>query len=130
DAWQVNVDIPILILGAGRHSMHQGAIGIVRSAGRLGIPAFHAYEGRRSPLERSRYSRGKLALPPSASASDKLRGLGEFAARNGRSVLIPVDDASAMFVGDRVRELERDFLFPRQPDGLARSLANKREMYR
>ncbi len=110
--------------------MHHGALGIVRSAGSLGIPVFHAHADRRSPIDRSRYSRGSLILPLDASAEERLELLREFNCEHGRAVLVAVEDASAMFVEDHAGSLEDAFLFPRLPSGLARALADKREMHR
>ena len=47
----------------------------------------------------------------------------------GRAILMPVDDAGSVFVEEHADALESDFLFPRQPDGLAQALSSKREMY-
>jgi len=123
-------ETPILILALAELSMRHGALGVVRSAGSLGIPVFHAHAGRRSPIDRSRYSSGSLALPPDATAEQRLQILREFSRERGRAVLLPVDDASVMFVEDHAGALEDAFLFPRQPSGLAHALADKREMYR
>jgi D-aspartate ligase len=121
--------IPILILGLAGLSMHHGALGAMRSAGRLGIPVFHAQVDRRSPIDRSRYSRGGLVLPPDGAGDRTLAVLTEFAAGHGPCILLAVDDASAMFVADHSDELRETFLFPRQPGGLARALADKRAMH-
>ena len=122
---------PILILGLAGLSMHHGALGVMRSAGRLGISVFHAQPARRSPIDRSRYSRGGLLLPADAGEDRTLALLREFAAEHGRTILLAVDDASAMFVADHSEELaEASFLFPRQPRGLTRALADKRAMHR
>jgi predicted ATP-grasp superfamily ATP-dependent carboligase len=124
------VATPILILGVDGHSMHHGGLGIIRSAGRLGIPVFQVHEGGRPSIARSRYSHGDLTFPQAVSVEQKLEILNDFSRDHGRAVLIPVDDTSAMFVGDHASELEAGFLFPDQPSGLARALASKREMHR
>src|SRR5213079_874910 len=46
----------------------------------------------------------------------------------GRPVLITTDDVSAMVVADHQADLSEAFTFPRQPDGLARALSDKRDM--
>jgi D-aspartate ligase len=102
----------------------------MRSAGRLGIPVFHAQRGGRSPIDRSRYSRGGLILSLDAADDRALEALREFGAGHGPTILLPVDDASAMFVDDHSDVLEDAFLFPRQSRGLARTLAGKRAMHR
>jgi len=109
--------------------MHHGALGIVRSAGMLGVPVFHIHQEPSCVLDHSRYSRGHLTFPPGATAGQKVEILRRFSRDEGRAVLIPVDDASAMFVADHAPSLDDAFLFPDQPLGLARSLASKREMH-
>jgi predicted ATP-grasp superfamily ATP-dependent carboligase len=109
-------------------SMHHGALGAVRSAGRLGIPVFHAHGARRCPLDSSRFSEGNLRLPTDLRTAEQLELLRGFSRRYGRSVLLPVDDASAVFVSDHAAALSEYFAFPHQPPGLARTLANKREL--
>lgn len=119
---------PILVLGLAGLSMHHGALGAVRSAGRLGIPVFLAHASRRSPLDRSRYCRGSLLLAQDRVQS--LQMLMAYGAANRGTVLLPVDDAGAMLVDDHSAALADVFLLPDQPNGLARALADKREMHR
>lgn len=129
DAVGMPVGTPILILALEGLSMHHGALGIVRSAGGLGIPVFLAHDQCRCPIDSSRYSCGSLLLAREATVERKLEILREFGHDSGRAMLVAVDDASAMFVGDHAGVLEDVFLCPRQPDGLARALADKREMH-
>ncbi len=110
--------------------MHHGALGVIRSAGRLGIPVIHAHRGGRSALDRSRYSAGCVTLPSDAADERTLEILCVGAARGRKPILLAVDDASAMFVADHSETLRDAFRFPRQPDGLVRALADKRRMRR
>jgi predicted ATP-grasp superfamily ATP-dependent carboligase len=119
---------PIVVLGFDRVSMHHGALAIVRFGGRRGIPVFAAHGGGLTPVERSRYCAGHVELPVDVNDDGRLERLRAFGSERGRSVLIPVDDASAMFVNDHAEQLAEAFLFPRQPEGLTRALASKREM--
>ncbi len=110
--------------------MHHGALGVVRGAGRFGIPVFHADRDRRSPIDHSRYSSGSLHVPLDSDQERVVEILREFAAEHGPTVLLAVDDVSAMFIADHCDRLADSFLFPRQPDGLARELASKRTMHK
>jgi D-aspartate ligase len=120
---------PILIFGLSRGTYHHGALGIARSAGRLGIPVHRLCQERRAPAALSRYSRGWHTLPDGATDDQVLATLRELSRDIGRAILMPVDDAGSVFVEEHADALEPDFLFPRQPDGLARALSSKREMY-
>jgi predicted ATP-grasp superfamily ATP-dependent carboligase len=140
----MDVETPILILGLAGLSMHHGALGIVRSAGRLGIPVFVAHRvaaaanlgtsaangaDRRYPIERSRYCCGSFRLASDGSDERNLAALRKFAGEHRGAILIAVDDASAMFVEDHSDALAEHFIFPRQPSGLVRSLGSKRELH-
>jgi D-aspartate ligase len=129
-AAQLAVDTPILVLGLAGLSMHHGALGIARSAGRLGIRAFCAHGGETTALLRSRYWQGQVRLSSADTDPQKLSALLEFGREHDGAILIPVDDESAMFVEANAPELARLFRFPRQPAGLVHALASKREMHR
>jgi D-aspartate ligase len=122
--------IPILIVGLAGLSMHHGALGAVRSAGRHGISVFHAHRGRRSAVDSSRYSRGSLDIPSHVSVEGALDILREFGREHGETILLPVDDASAVFIDDHSSALGHGFIFPNLPSGLARRLVDKRELQR
>lgn len=122
---------PILMFAFVELALHHGALAIARSAGRLGVQVFDAHPGRTSRGCRSRYCRPGVQLATEERDPQqtlvRLRG---FTAEHGPSVLVPVDDASAMFVADHADELANaGFFFPRQPGGLVRTLASKRAMH-
>ncbi|MGA2321871.1 MAG: hypothetical protein ABSG95_14240 [Solirubrobacteraceae bacterium] len=126
----IEKDVKILIFALARSAFHHGALGIARSAGRLGIPVYRLSKERSAPASLSRYSRERPRLPEHATTTEILAALRAFNREHGRALLVPIDDVSAMFLDDHAGELEDAFLFPAQPSGLARALASKREMYR
>lgn len=125
----MNTTTPIVIFGLSRGIFHHGALGIARSAGRLGIPVHRIARERSAPARLSRYSRGWSCIPDRASTAEILEFLHECSGSVGRALLIPIDDAASVFVDEHAQALEPDFLFPRQPEGLAQALSSKREMY-
>ncbi|HEX3511503.1 MAG TPA: hypothetical protein VHT27_10450 [Solirubrobacteraceae bacterium] len=125
----LDTSVPVLIFGLSRGTFHHGALGIARSAGRLGIPVHRVALERRAPATYSRYTRGWRTLPPALADAQILAILIEEAAKIGRAVLVPVDDASSVFVDRHAAALDEHFLFPHQPSGLASTLSNKRTMY-
>jgi predicted ATP-grasp superfamily ATP-dependent carboligase len=125
----LDTSTPLVIFGLSRGTFHHGALGIARSAGRLGIPVYRVCQERWSPAAFSRYNRGWSTIPSDASAEQVLEILRERRRSVGRSILVPIDDVSSVFVEEHAGELEGDFLFPRQPDGLAHSLSSKHEMF-
>ena len=108
---------------------HHGALGIARSAGRLGIPVHRIGFERWAPARLSRYNSGWSTVGEHASPEQLLGVLRMFNEDVGRAILIPVDDAGSVFVDEHASALEADFLLPRQPEGLARALSSKRGMY-
>lgn len=125
----IDTTVPILIFGLSPTAFHHGALGIARSAGRLGIPVYRACRERRTPAAASRYDRGWFPVPENPTAEQLLEVLGRCNREIGRALLIPVDDAASVFVDEHAGALEPDFLFPPQPAGLAQALSSKREMY-
>jgi predicted ATP-grasp superfamily ATP-dependent carboligase len=108
--------------------MHHGALGAVRSAGRLRIPVYCAHTAERSFVDSSRYSRGALTIPIDATRAQVIDLLMEFGHERHGAVLLPVDDASAVFLDEQRATFEQPFIFPRPPTGLTRRLVNKREL--
>jgi D-aspartate ligase len=125
----VDTSTAVLVFGLSRGTFHHGALGITRSAGRLGIPVYRVAPERWSPAVFSRYSRGWSRIPRDATADDVLAALRAQRQTTGRAILVPIDDMSSDFVDEHVEELAGDFVFPVQPAGLAQMLSNKREMY-
>ena len=114
-----------------RHSViHHGGLGAIRSLGRLGIPVYAVHEGRLAPPAASRYLSGGFVWEPGGDPQPLVEGLTSFVERlGGPAVLVPTDDAAAVFIAEHAAELAGHFLFPRPPAGLARTVASKRELY-
>lgn len=127
-------DTPVLILTASpqAHRSPHGAIGIIRSLGRLGIPVSTVDSDPRGPATYSKYLSHRftfdLASAQPEAAIDYLMGIGED--MGVRPILIPTWDEASLLVSDYTDQLSERFTFPAQPPGLARSLASKKEMFR
>jgi predicted ATP-grasp superfamily ATP-dependent carboligase len=125
----IDTATPILIFGLSRGAFHHGALGIARSAGRLGIPVYRISLERWAPAAFSRYNRGWRSAGRDPGEEEILEMLRAQSRSAGRALLVPIDDASSVFVDAHSPELADDFLFPLQPAGLPQSLSSKREMY-
>jgi D-aspartate ligase len=119
----------IVIFGLSRGALHHGALGIARSAGRLRIPVYRIARERWAPASASRYGRGWVSVPRESTDEQILQALTTLAEEIGSALLVPVDDAGSVFVDLHSEALAGHFLFPRQPDGLARELSSKRRMH-
>ena len=119
-----------------RHSVvHYGALGVIRSLGRLGIPVYAVHEGRLAPPATSKYLSGGFVWETTGDAADDPRLLLDALTRvaeriGGPAILVPTDDAAAIFVAEHGEKLADRFHFPRPPAGLPRALASKRGLYR
>jgi D-aspartate ligase len=124
---QLDTSIPAVIFKLDRNVMHHGALGAIRSLGRLGVPVYGVHENPLAPAAHSRYLHGRWTWRPSACDVDQVRaGLMTLAERIGRrAVLIPTDDAGAIFLAEHGTDLRQAFLFPDPPAGLPRQLAGK-----
>jgi D-aspartate ligase len=125
----IDTSTPVVIFGLSRGALHHGALGIARSAGRLGIDAHRVARERWAPASASRFGRRWITLGEGASDQQILETLHGLAGEVGRAILIPVDDAGSVFVDTHAAALQSEFLFPKQPPRLAQELSSKREMY-
>ena len=121
------VEMPVVVLGARRH----GALGIVRSLGRLGAPVHVVDSDSWVPAAHSRYCRSQSIWNiESEPAAASIEFLGELHQKIGRrALLIPTADNMAMFVDENAAALREGYSFPERPDGLARTLCSKKQMY-
>jgi D-aspartate ligase len=123
-------EVPVVVLKFDPNIFHHGALGIVRSLGRLGVAVYGVQEDRWTPVARSRYLKGKLGWVDAGSRDEHVSHLLELGhALGGRVVLIPTDDVGSSFVAEHARELAECFLFPLQDPLLVRSLSSKKQLF-
>ena len=109
-----------MVLKFDPNVMHHGGLGAIRSLGRMGVPVYAVQESAWAPAAHSRYLRGKVLWRPAGLSADRVQaGLLRLAELIGRpSVLIPTDDAGAIFLAEHGEHLRGRFLFAgpaRQP---------------
>lgn len=122
---------PAVVLRLDANPFHHGGLGVIRSLGRLGVPVYAVHGERFSPAAGSRYLRGSWQWRPGPERADLIRvGLRQLAEEIGRpAVLIPTDDAGALFLAEYGDELDGRYLFHRPESGLPRRLADKLELF-
>jgi D-aspartate ligase len=128
---ELDTSVPVLVLKIGHYVIHHGTLGIIRSLGRLGVPVYAIVEDYLSPVVMSRYLKGAFALDTRSGDAERLltflEGIRE---RLGRSaILVPTDDAAAVFISEHASVLEKWHLFPTIPRELAHRLTNKKDLH-
>lgn len=108
-----------------------GALAIMRSLGRLGVPLYGVDADPRSPAMLSRYCRERFLYgfdeDRPAEFLDRLLEVGR---RLGRpAILIPTSDETAQFVLDHAEPLGRQYIFPKSSPEMTRRLVSKKGMY-
>jgi D-aspartate ligase len=124
--------VPALILKIGQYPLHSGGLAAVRTLGRLGIPVHAITEDRLTPMAVSHYCSRRIVWHATgredpAILAGQLREVGE---RIGQpTVVVPMDDESAVLLAEHAAELDEFFLFPHTDPGLPRVLASKQKLY-
>jgi D-aspartate ligase len=123
----MNISTPAVVLKFDPNVMHHGGLGVIRSLGRAGVRVYGVHEDRLAPAANSRYLRGRLLWRPDPARPDRvLAGLARLGEIIGRpAVLIPTDDAGAIFLAEHGTALRGSFLFSKPPADLPRRLAGK-----
>jgi predicted ATP-grasp superfamily ATP-dependent carboligase len=126
---EVDTSTPVVVLRGSFAEYQHAVLCVARSAGRLGIAVHASAMGVGEPATRSRYIRGRVLPRPGASDEQRLQQLLELDLGAPTAVLVPIDDASAVFVDDHHRQLSERFLTAGADRGLRRRLASKRELW-
>ncbi len=127
-----DTSVPAVVLKLTPNVMHHGGLGVIRSLGRAGITVYSVHERPSAPGANSRYLAGRFFWSADPSrAADVTAGLARIADRVGRpAVLLPVDDAGALYLAEHRDELRPWFLFPALAPDLPRRLADKHSLYK
>src|SRR5262245_843339 len=122
-----DTSLPVLVL----QMQHHGALGAMRSLGRLGVRMYGVHPTRRPPASFSKFCRKVFTLDLDRTSPDEsvvclrdiARGIG------ARPLLMPTNDESALFVARNASQLEDAFLFSANRAEVVWSLYNKRAMH-
>jgi predicted ATP-grasp superfamily ATP-dependent carboligase len=123
-----DTSLPVLVL----QMQHHGALGVMRSMGRLGVRTYGVHSTRHPPASFSKYCRRAFELdldhtPPQESV-DRLRTIAREI--GPMPLLLPTSDESALFVARNASQLQNHFRFPANPIEVVWSLYNKKAMHR
>jgi D-aspartate ligase len=125
-----DVSTPVVVL-RGVESASHGALGILRSLGRLGVPVYAVACRRRTAAFFSRYCKGKYVWNVANGHTERsVNFLLDVARKIGRrAILIPSDDKALLFCASCAEMLREQFLFPDVCPELIRELSSKEGMY-
>lgn len=121
--------VPVLVLRRSLGPFQHCVLAVARTLGRVGVPVHAVRSHPRDPATRSRYLAGALDLPAGADDGVWARRLLELPASFDGAILLAIDDLAAVAVGDHQEALLTRFRLPRQPLGIQRRLASKRELW-
>src|SRR5438876_5659672 len=125
-----DVSTPVVVL-RGVESASHGALGILRSLGRLGVPVYAVACRRRTAAFFSRYCKGKYVWNVANGHAERsvnfLLDVGRKIGR--RAILIPSDDKALLFCASCAEMLREQFQFPDVCPELIRELSSKEGMY-
>lgn len=124
----MDVSTPVLLL-CGNTAV--GALGALRSLGRLGVPVYALDSERHGRVWTSRYCKQCFDWDPlHSSVEESLERLNWVGGRLGtRAVLVPTFDEAAIFAAQHAPTLQDHFIYPAQDLELVRRLVSKKEMY-
>jgi D-aspartate ligase len=110
---------------------HYGALGVMRSLGRLGVSVYGVHPTRWPAASFSRYCRKVFPLDldavPTEQSVDCLLNIANTI--GVRPILMATNDETALFVARNAARLQEAFRFPHNPTQTVWSLYNKKEMY-
>src|SRR5262249_25019944 len=119
--------LPVLVLQMD----HYGALGVMRSLGRLRVRVYGVHTTRWPVAAFSRYCQKVFQLDidriPAQEAVDRLLEIAR--SIGGKALLMTTNDEGALFVARNASRLEEGFVFPCNPAQVVWSLYNKKEMY-
>jgi len=123
----MDASVPALVL----RMEHHGALGVMRSLGRLGVRVYGLDADDGALALRSRYCHGGFAwdldIRPVHTSVDFL--LAAACHIGGRPLLLATNDETALFVAKHQSQLEPAFVFANNPLQLVQALYNKRKMH-
>jgi predicted ATP-grasp superfamily ATP-dependent carboligase len=124
-----DTSVPALMLKIGNYVRGHGAMGAIRSLGRVGVPVFAVTEDRWTPAAVSRYLTRRIVAPTTGLEGDDylVEWIASIARSLGtRAVVIPTDDEAAVLVAEHAAALAPWLISPAVAPDLPRRLASKR----
>ena len=116
---ELDMAVPALVLKLCPNVVQHGALGIIRSLGRFGVPVYARVEDRFAPAAMSRYLTGAFIWESvGLDADSPMTWMATVGERLGRpAILVPTDDLAAAFVAEHADAFsENGFCFRNCPE--------------
>jgi predicted ATP-grasp superfamily ATP-dependent carboligase len=122
-----DTSLPVLVLEMQNH----GALGVMRSLGRLGVHVYGVNSTRRPLASYSKYCQKTFFLDLDSTPAEQAVGRLMVIARDigAMPLLIATNDESALFVAQNAPTLREAFMFPQNSVQVVWSLYNKKSMH-
>ncbi len=126
-----DTDVPAVVFKLDPNVMHHGGLGVIRSLGRKGVQVYGVHEDSLAPAAHSRYLAAKWMWSPAEAEPEIIyEGLLRLSAHIDRpAVLLPTDDAAAIFLAEHGEQLRDRYWFPRIDADLPRAVSDKYSLY-
>ncbi|MCT9078357.1 carboxylate--amine ligase [Streptomyces fulvoviolaceus] len=125
--------LPALLVKVGRFPQLHGGLGVVRTLGRMGVPAYAMVEDRFTPAALSSHLAGRFIRPTTGreDTSELVSTLLQIGREIGRpTVAVPEGDEAAVLLAENAGRLAEWFVLPPVPPALPRTLASKEGLHR
>lgn len=125
--------VPALLVKVGRFPQLHGGLGVVRTLGRMGVPAYAMVEDRFTPVALSRHLAGRFVRP--TTGAEDTSELVSLLLRTGReigrpTVAVAEGDEAAVLLAENADRLAEWFVLPPVPPTLPRRVASKEGLHR
>ncbi|WP_063763522.1 hypothetical protein [Streptomyces sp. NRRL S-646] len=125
--------VPALLVKLGRFPQLHGGLGVVRTLGRMGVPAYAMVEDRFTPAALSRHLAGRFVRPTTGreEESELVAALLQIGREIGRpAVAVAEGDEAAVLLAENADRLAEWFVLPPVPPALPRRVASKEGLHR
>ncbi|MCX5054444.1 ATP-grasp domain-containing protein [Streptomyces sp. NBC_00474] len=123
---------PALLVKLGRFPQLHGGLGVVRTLGRMGVPAYAMVEDPLTPAALSRHLAGRFVRPTTGreDPSELVSALVRIGREIGRpTVAVAEGDEAAVLLAENADRLAEWFVLPPVPPALPRTLASKEGLH-
>ncbi|WP_059018016.1 hypothetical protein [Mycobacterium sp. M26] len=129
----LDTSMPVMVLWVSQFPLQHGSLGVFRSLGRAGVPAYAVVGHRYAPAAWSRYVKGRVVWRPHRGdgEAELLQRLLEFGRTlSTKCLIVCTSDDMAVFAARHREALEECYVLPAVAPELPAELVDKRQLDR